>query len=152
MSSVLRFILILSASVFSCVSCIGEEVIDDDVVEKVPECLILYEGIETEQVSLMHTPHVATLVVRSNVAWSIRAEDPSWISFSLTHGRASEQGIEIVMTVSGNTTSESRKTDIVLKAGETEKRIAVVTAGTADIPVAEEAAVTAEILGNIPGL
>lgn len=125
MSSVLRFILILSASVFSCVSCIGEEVIDDDVVEKVPECSILYEGIETEQVSLMHTPHVATLVVRSNVAWSIRAEDPSWISFSLTHGRASEQGIEIVMTVSGNTTSESRKTDIVLKAGETEKRIAI---------------------------
>ncbi len=30
----------------------------------------------------------------------------------------------------------------------TEKTIAVVTAGTADIPVAEEAAVTAEILGN----
>ena len=30
----------------------------------------------------------------------------------------------------------------------TDKKIAVVTGGTADIPVAEEAAVTAEILGN----
>lgn len=30
----------------------------------------------------------------------------------------------------------------------TEKQIAVITAGTADIPVAEEAAVTAEVLGN----
>ena len=33
-------------------------------------------------------------------------------------------------------------------AARTEKVIAVVTAGTADIPVAEEAAVTAEVLGN----
>lgn len=30
----------------------------------------------------------------------------------------------------------------------TEKQIAVITAGTADIPVAEEAAITAEVLGN----
>ncbi|MGN0703026.1 MAG: nickel pincer cofactor biosynthesis protein LarB [Lentihominibacter sp.] len=37
---------------------------------------------------------------------------------------------------------ESRSTD------ENMKSVAVVTAGTADIPVAEEAAVTAEILGN----
>jgi NCAIR mutase (PurE)-related protein len=37
-----------------------------------------------------------------------------------------------------------KRKDIVI----TDKTIAVVTAGTADIPVAEEAAVTAEILGN----
>ena len=34
------------------------------------------------------------------------------------------------------------------QAPVTDKRIAVVSAGTADIPVAEEAAVTAEVLGN----
>ncbi|MDO4870321.1 MAG: nickel pincer cofactor biosynthesis protein LarB [Bacillota bacterium] len=34
------------------------------------------------------------------------------------------------------------------KAGPAKGRVSVVTAGTADIPVAEEAAVTAEVLGN----
>ncbi|MHB8061127.1 MAG: nickel pincer cofactor biosynthesis protein LarB [Ruminiclostridium sp.] len=40
---------------------------------------------------------------------------------------------------------------VVVKRKEivvTEKKIAVITAGTADIPVAEEAAITAEVLGN----
>ena len=37
-----------------------------------------------------------------------------------------------------------KRKDIVI----TEKKIAVITAGTSDIPVAEEAAVTAEVLGN----
>ena len=31
---------------------------------------------------------------------------------------------------------------------DAERRIAVITAGTSDLPVAEEAAITAEIIGN----
>ena len=34
------------------------------------------------------------------------------------------------------------------RAGNTEHRVAIITAGTADLPVAEEAAVTSEFLGN----
>ncbi len=105
------------------VSCTQEEPQEDDVIETVPECSILYEGEERDNLSVRYESCILTLTVRSNVAWSVRAEDSSWISFSVTHGRASEEGMEIVMTVSENNTSEPRQTDVVLKAGEAEKRL-----------------------------
>lgn len=125
MTAAFKYILVLILSLFSGVSCTQEEVMEDETGKVVPECSILYEGIETEDISLRYKSCVTTLTVKSNVAWSLRAEDSSWISFSVTHGRASEEGIEIVMTISENTKSEPRETDVVLKAGEAEKRIAI---------------------------
>lgn len=125
MSSVLRYILFLFAAIFFCLSCTDDEIFENDVEEIIPECTILYKGAETSDISVRYESLSVILTVRSNVGWTIRSEDSLWISFSKTHGRASEAGIDIVMNVSENNTSESRCTDVVLKAGTVERRVKI---------------------------
>jgi pyridinium-3,5-biscarboxylic acid mononucleotide synthase len=65
--------------------------------------------------------------------------------------RATEEMYEAVRTISGEAVFHqvARIISIQKKAGEKPStNIAVITAGTSDIPVAEEAAITAELLGN----
>jgi NCAIR mutase (PurE)-related protein len=65
--------------------------------------------------------------------------------------RASREMFDAVKKISGKAVwySEAKIISIQKKKPETTKtKIAVITAGTSDIPVAEEAAVTAELLGN----
>lgn len=64
--------------------------------------------------------------------------------------RASTQVYEGIREVVQDCTYHDMARMVVIKPRETEKigNIAVVSAGTSDIPVAEEAAVTAETLGN----
>jgi NCAIR mutase (PurE)-related protein len=65
--------------------------------------------------------------------------------------RANREMFDAVKKISGKAVwySEARIISIQKKKPETTKtKIAVITAGTSDIPVAEEAAVTAELLGN----
>lgn len=65
--------------------------------------------------------------------------------------RASKEVYEGVLEVTGDAVYYEAARIVVVKRREilvTDKVIAVVTAGTSDIPVAEEAAVTAETLGN----
>lgn len=65
--------------------------------------------------------------------------------------RASEDQYEAVASVAGDAVwhEEARIISISNKKREPAKtKIAVITAGTSDIPVAEEAAVTCELLGN----
>jgi pyridinium-3,5-biscarboxylic acid mononucleotide synthase len=65
--------------------------------------------------------------------------------------RASQEMFEAVKSISPETVHyrEARIISLQKKRPEMpESRIAVITAGTSDIPVAEEAAVTSELLGN----
>ncbi|GAA0181796.1 nickel pincer cofactor biosynthesis protein LarB [Clostridium sediminicola] len=65
--------------------------------------------------------------------------------------RASKEMYDAVKEVCPEAIYNKFSRTIVVKKREIEKRdtyIAVITAGTSDLPVAEEAAVTAEILGN----
>jgi len=65
--------------------------------------------------------------------------------------RASKEVYEGILEVTGDAVYYEAARIVVVKRREiivTDKVIAVVTAGTSDIPVAEEAAVTAETLGN----
>jgi NCAIR mutase (PurE)-related protein len=65
--------------------------------------------------------------------------------------RASREVYEKVRTVADDAIYHEMARIIVVKRQETElsdKVIAVISAGTSDMPVAEEAAVTAEVLGN----
>lgn len=66
--------------------------------------------------------------------------------------RASKEVYESILEVTEDAVYYEAARIVVVKRRDiivTEKVIAVVTAGTSDIPVAEEAAVTAETLGNI---
>ncbi|HEY1406802.1 MAG TPA: nickel pincer cofactor biosynthesis protein LarB [Spirochaetota bacterium] len=70
---------------------------------------------------------------------------------SILATRASEDQFEAVKEFDGGLIYNKISRTITLSRGEPKKLksyIAVVTAGTSDIPVAEEAAVTAEIFGN----
>lgn len=65
--------------------------------------------------------------------------------------RASKEVYDGILEVTGDAVYYEAARIVVVKRREilvTDKVIAVVTAGTSDIPVAEEAAVTAETLGN----
>lgn len=65
--------------------------------------------------------------------------------------RASKEVYEGIKSITDNAVYYDLARIIVIRRKEiqkTKKRILVVTGGTADIPVAEEAAVTAEVLGN----
>ncbi|WP_206460464.1 nickel pincer cofactor biosynthesis protein LarB [Anaerovorax sp. IOR16] len=65
--------------------------------------------------------------------------------------RASQNHYDAIKQVAADAVYHELARIIVIKQREihcSEKTIAVITAGTADIPVAEEAAITAEILGN----
>jgi pyridinium-3,5-biscarboxylic acid mononucleotide synthase len=65
--------------------------------------------------------------------------------------RASKEMFEAVRSIAHDAIfySEARIISVQKKKPEApESRIAVITAGTSDIPVAEEAAITAELLGN----
>lgn len=65
--------------------------------------------------------------------------------------RAEKEVYEGILEVTGDAVYYETARIVVVKRRDivvTDKIIAVVTAGTSDIPVAEEAAVTAEILGN----
>ncbi len=65
--------------------------------------------------------------------------------------RASKEVYEGIKSITDNAVYYDLARIIVIrrkKIQKTKKRILVVTGGTADIPVAEEAAVTAEVLGN----
>lgn len=65
--------------------------------------------------------------------------------------RASKEVYESVLKITDNAVYYELARIIVIRRKEilkTKKNILVVTGGTADIPVAEEAAVTAEVLGN----
>lgn len=65
--------------------------------------------------------------------------------------RASQEVFDAVSQVISEAEYHADARIIVVKRKEivlSEKQIAVVTAGTSDIPVAEEAAITAEVLGN----
>lgn len=64
--------------------------------------------------------------------------------------RASRETYERVLEGIGDATYDEVSRTIVVRRGEQEQRdlIAVVAAGTSDLPVAEEAAVTADVMGN----
>lgn len=65
--------------------------------------------------------------------------------------RASREVYDAICSLTGEAEYHEEARIVVVKRKEiivTEKQIAVITAGTSDIPVAEEAAVTAEVLGN----
>lgn len=65
--------------------------------------------------------------------------------------RASKEVFDAVSEVISEAEYHAEARIIVVKRKEivvSEKQIAVITAGTSDIPVAEEAAITAEVLGN----
>ncbi len=65
--------------------------------------------------------------------------------------RASQENFDAVSEVIAEAEYHADARIIVVKRKEisvSDKQIAVVTAGTSDIPVAEEAAITAEVLGN----
>ncbi|WP_324824997.1 nickel pincer cofactor biosynthesis protein LarB [Sinanaerobacter sp. ZZT-01] len=65
--------------------------------------------------------------------------------------RASQSHYDAIRQFTQDATYHESARIIVIKQAEiiySEKTIAVITAGTADIPVAEEAAITAETLGN----
>jgi hypothetical protein len=65
--------------------------------------------------------------------------------------RANNEMFEAVRTILSNAVYFPVARIISLQKGKkkvTESRIAIITAGTSDIPVAEEAAITAELLGN----
>lgn len=65
--------------------------------------------------------------------------------------RASKEDFAAVREIITDAEYHEAARIIVVKRREivvTEKQIAVITAGTSDIPVAEEAAITAEVLGN----
>jgi len=65
--------------------------------------------------------------------------------------RASKEVYESVLSITDNAVYYDTARIIVIRRKEilkTKKNILVMTAGTSDIPVAEEAAVTAEVLGN----
>jgi NCAIR mutase (PurE)-related protein len=66
--------------------------------------------------------------------------------------RASKEVYEAICGLTSDAEYHSEARIVVVKRKDivvTEKQIAIITAGTSDIPVAEEAAVTAEVLGNI---
>jgi NCAIR mutase (PurE)-related protein len=66
--------------------------------------------------------------------------------------RASREVFEGVREVCSDAEYHEQAKIVVIKKKEapiSKKRIAVVSAGTSDIPVAEEAAVTAEVMGNL---
>ena len=72
-------------------------------------------------------------------------------NYNIMATRASQEVFEMVREVAPDANYYEQARIIVIKQKEvivSEKIIAVVTAGTSDIPVAEEAAVTAEIIGN----
>lgn len=65
--------------------------------------------------------------------------------------RANRDVYEAIKDITDNVEYHESARIVVVKREEfkkTEKKILVVTGGTADIPVAEEAAITAEVLGN----
>lgn len=65
--------------------------------------------------------------------------------------RASREVFEAVSQVTSGAEYHADARVVVVKTHEiklSEKKIAIITAGTSDIPVAEEAAITAEVLGN----
>jgi NCAIR mutase (PurE)-related protein len=65
--------------------------------------------------------------------------------------RASKEAYEAILEVTQDAEYHADARIVVVKRKEiivTDKVIAVVTAGTSDIPVAEEAAITAEVMGN----
>ena len=65
--------------------------------------------------------------------------------------RASQEVYDAISELTSDAEYHTEAKIVVVKRKEiivTEKKIAVITAGTSDIPVAEEAAVTAEVLGN----
>ncbi len=79
------------------------------------------------------------------------------VEFMMTKGnnilgtRASEEAYEAVKLICDRAEYNKDARTITIKNKEVESRdtyIAIVTAGTSDIPVAEEAAITAEIFGN----
>ncbi len=79
------------------------------------------------------------------------------VEFMLTKGnnilvtRASEEAYDAVKTICPEVKYSKEARTITIKSKESKisnTYIAVVTAGTSDIPVAEEAAITAEIFGN----
>lgn len=106
-------------------SCIPETVQPDDVTGPVDECLIIHDGKEVEELVLEYEAAMVDLKVTSNVSWSIKAEDSSWISFSRAVGDATEEGYEVLMTVKENTLQSERRTVVLLKAGSAEKRMNV---------------------------
>ncbi|ONI37790.1 1-(5-phosphoribosyl)-5-amino-4-imidazole-carboxylate carboxylase [Candidatus Epulonipiscium fishelsonii] len=68
--------------------------------------------------------------------------------------RASQEVFNAIFEVTDKALYHERAKIVVVKREEykvTEKKILVVTGGTSDIPVAEEAAITAEVLGNTVG-
>jgi NCAIR mutase (PurE)-related protein len=65
--------------------------------------------------------------------------------------RASQDVYDAISKVTSDAEYHKDARIVIIKRKEiiiTEKKIAVITAGTADIPVAEEAAITAEVMGN----
>jgi NCAIR mutase (PurE)-related protein len=65
--------------------------------------------------------------------------------------RASREVYDAISEITSDAEYHNDARVVVVKRKEivvTDKKIAVITAGTSDIPVAEEAAITAEVLGN----
>ena len=93
-----------SFPVFICImfilsSCVPETVQPDYVAGPVDECHVILDGKEMDELVLEYEAATVDMKVTSNVSWSIKAEDSSWISFSRVVGDATEEGHEVLMTV-----------------------------------------------------
>lgn len=129
-------ICLLASVILICLSC-APEVIPDDDTDIVPECHLLYEGKETDMISLDNASARLELLVMSNVPWSIKAENPDWMSFSINGGEASEVGETVVLTLEENTTSFPRQTYVVLTAGSALKRMLIAQKPSGSAPAWE---------------